>query len=42
MAVRGAASDLVLYLYDRVPLDGLESTGDTEPMEQLAEWDPNA
>ncbi len=42
MAMRGAASELVLYFYDRVPLDGVETTGDTEPMEQLAEWDPNA
>lgn len=42
MTVRGAASELVLYCYDRVPLDGLEITGDAEPMEQLANWDPNA
>jgi hypothetical protein len=42
MAMRGAASELVLYFYERVPLDGLETTGDTEPMEQLADWDPNA
>ncbi|MEV8325307.1 hypothetical protein [Kitasatospora sp. NPDC056731] len=42
MVIRGAASDLVLYCYARIPLDSLENTGDTEPMEQLAEWDPNA
>jgi hypothetical protein len=42
MAMRGAASELVLYFYERVPLDGLETIGDTEPMEQLADWDPNA
>ena len=42
MAMRGAASELVLYFYERVPLDGLETTGDTAPMEQLAGWDPNA
>ncbi|WP_371664654.1 maleylpyruvate isomerase N-terminal domain-containing protein [Streptomyces sp. NBC_00280] len=42
MAMRGAASELILYFYARVPLDGLETTGDTEPMDQLAEWDPNA
>lgn len=28
------------YFYERVPLDGLESTGDTEPMEQLADLGP--
>jgi uncharacterized protein (TIGR03083 family) len=42
LAVRGAASELVLYLYARIPFDALEITGDTEPMEQLAEWDPTA
>ncbi|MEU3466113.1 maleylpyruvate isomerase N-terminal domain-containing protein [Streptomyces sp. NPDC006733] len=42
LAMRGAASELVLYFYDRLPLDVLETTGDTEPMDQLAVWDPNA
>jgi len=42
LVLRGTASELVLYLYDRVPLDSLEITGDTEPMARLAEWDPNA
>jgi len=42
MTVRGAASELALYCYDRIPLDRLEVTGDAEPMEQLANWDPNA
>lgn len=42
MVMRGAASEMVLYFYDRVPFDGLEITGDSEPMEQLAEWDPTA
>ncbi|MFE0012700.1 hypothetical protein ACFVZX_40410, partial [Streptomyces erythrochromogenes] len=41
LAMRGTASELVLYFYARVPLDGLETIGDTEPMEQLADWDPN-
>lgn len=40
--MRGAASELVLYFYARVPLDGLENTGDTTPMEQLEDRDPNA
>ncbi|WP_433352017.1 hypothetical protein ACQPYV_17525 [Micromonospora saelicesensis] len=42
MAMRGTASDMVLYFYARVPLDDLETTGDIQPMEQLADWDPNA
>jgi len=40
--MRGTASELVLFVYDRVPLDGLQITGDIEPLEQLAGWDPNA
>lgn len=42
MVMRGAASELVLYFYERVPLDDLETIGDPEPMKLLAEWDPNA
>jgi hypothetical protein len=42
LVVRGAASELVLYFYERAPLDALETAGDTEPMERLADWDPNA
>ncbi|MEV7511517.1 maleylpyruvate isomerase family mycothiol-dependent enzyme [Streptomyces sp. NPDC091201] len=42
LVMRGTASDLVLYFYARLPMDDLENTGDTGPMEQLAEWDPNA
>ncbi|MEV7171282.1 maleylpyruvate isomerase family mycothiol-dependent enzyme [Streptomyces sp. NPDC093224] len=42
LVMRGTASDLVLYFYARLPMDALENTGDTRPMEQLAEWDPNA
>ena len=41
-AMRGAASELVLCFYERIPLDGLEFTGDTEPVEQLAAWVPDA
>jgi uncharacterized protein (TIGR03083 family) len=41
MTMRGAASELVLYCYDRIPLNSVEITGDSEPMEQLADWDPN-
>lgn len=42
LTMRGEARELVLYFYARLPLDSLECTGDTEPMEQLADWDPNA
>ncbi|MFB6890282.1 maleylpyruvate isomerase family mycothiol-dependent enzyme [Kitasatospora sp. NPDC056327] len=42
LVIRGAAGELVLYFYDRAPLDALEITGDTEPMDRLAVWDPNA
>ncbi|AWT46448.1 MULTISPECIES: maleylpyruvate isomerase family mycothiol-dependent enzyme [Streptomyces] len=42
LTMRGPASELVLYFYDRLPFDDLEITGDTEPMERLAEWDPTA
>ncbi|MEA5362489.1 maleylpyruvate isomerase N-terminal domain-containing protein [Amycolatopsis sp., V23-08] len=41
-AMRGPASELVLCFYDRVSLDGLEITGDIEPVERLAAWDPDA
>jgi uncharacterized protein (TIGR03083 family) len=41
LVMRGSASDLVLYCYDRIPLSSLEIVGNPEPMEQLAEWDPN-
>ncbi|MFF4344078.1 maleylpyruvate isomerase family mycothiol-dependent enzyme [Kitasatospora sp. NPDC001540] len=41
LVVRGPASDLVLYFYARLPFDRLEITGDTAPMDRLAEWDPN-
>ncbi|MFJ5884564.1 maleylpyruvate isomerase family mycothiol-dependent enzyme [Kitasatospora cineracea] len=41
LVVRGTASDLVLCFYARTPFEDLETTGDTEPMEQLAEWDPD-
>ncbi|GLY44594.1 hypothetical protein Amsp01_106170 [Amycolatopsis sp. NBRC 101858] len=42
VAMRGAASELVLCFYERVGLDGLELTGDIEPVEQLAGWNPDA
>ncbi|VVJ21842.1 Uncharacterised protein [Amycolatopsis camponoti] len=41
-AMRGTASELVLCFYEHVPLDSLEITGDIEPVEQLAAWEPDA
>jgi hypothetical protein len=36
--VRGAASDLILALFGRVPLDRLHLDGDHEVVEQLLGW----
>lgn len=41
-SVRGSASDLVLLLYGRVPLDSLKPEGDRRVFEQLIAWDPSA
>ncbi|MGW4527444.1 maleylpyruvate isomerase family mycothiol-dependent enzyme [Amycolatopsis sp. NPDC004378] len=41
-AMRGSASELVLCFYERFPLDGLEITGDIEPVKQLGAWNPDA
>ncbi|GIM90899.1 maleylpyruvate isomerase family mycothiol-dependent enzyme [Paractinoplanes toevensis] len=40
-SIRGTASDLVLVLYLRIPVDSLETTGDTHIFEQLIDWDPD-
>ncbi|WP_395243166.1 maleylpyruvate isomerase N-terminal domain-containing protein [Agromyces sp. MMS24-K17] len=42
VSVRGAASDLVLFFYGRIPLDSLEFEGDRRIFDQLAAWDPSA
>ncbi len=39
-AAHGTAGDLVLVLYDRVPLDTLRIDGDRRLFEQLRAWDP--
>jgi uncharacterized protein (TIGR03083 family) len=36
--IRGAASDLVLTLYKRIPLDDVEVDGDREAVEELLTW----
>jgi uncharacterized protein (TIGR03083 family) len=41
-SVWGTASDLVLLLYGRVPLDSLKLDGDRRIFEQLIDWDPSA
>ncbi|ANJ26021.1 maleylpyruvate isomerase N-terminal domain-containing protein [Agromyces aureus] len=40
-SARGTASDLVLFFYDRRPLEALEYTGDRRVFDQLAAWDPS-
>ena len=35
------ASDLVLFFYDRIPLDSVRAEGDRRIFEQLAAWDPS-
>jgi MDMPI C-terminal domain len=38
-SVRGAASDVVLALYDRIPLNSLELGGDVRVLDLLRAWD---
>ncbi|MET0828436.1 MAG: hypothetical protein ABWY26_02855, partial [Microbacterium sp.] len=40
-SARATASDLVLFFYDRIPLDSLEFDGDRRIFDQLADWDPS-
>jgi uncharacterized protein (TIGR03083 family) len=40
-SARGAASDLVLVLYDRIPIDSLDVVGDRRVLDQLRAWDPD-
>ncbi|MFB9234754.1 maleylpyruvate isomerase family mycothiol-dependent enzyme [Plantactinospora siamensis] len=39
-SARGAARDLVLAFYGRIPLDSLKLDGDRRLFDQLVEWDP--
>ncbi|MGW5556485.1 maleylpyruvate isomerase family mycothiol-dependent enzyme [Micromonospora sp. NPDC003944] len=42
VAVRGAASELVLYLYDRIPAESLHVDGDAGLLDLLRAWEPEA
>jgi uncharacterized protein (TIGR03083 family) len=37
----GTASELVLVLYDRIPINSLELEGDRRLLDQLSAWDPD-
>ena len=39
-SARGTASELVLALYGRMPVDSLELDGDRRLFDQLIAWDP--
>lgn len=40
-SARGTANELVLSLYDRIPVDSLKTDGDRLVFEQLSAWDPS-
>lgn len=40
LSIRATASDLVLFLYDRIPVDRLQLDGDRELLDQLLAWEP--
>lgn len=40
LALRGTASDLVLFLYDRIPADSLHLDGDPALLDKLLAWEP--
>ncbi len=39
-SARGTASELVLYFYDRIPVDSLQLDGDPRLLDQLHAWEP--
>ncbi|WP_053748827.1 maleylpyruvate isomerase family mycothiol-dependent enzyme [Streptomyces sp. MMG1533] len=39
-SVRGTASELVLFMYDRIPMDSLQIDGDGHLFDLLREWEP--
>ncbi len=41
VSARGTASDLVLFVYGRIPLESLEFERDRRIFDQLAAWDPS-
>jgi hypothetical protein len=42
VSARGTASELVLALYGRIPVDSLKLDGDRRIFDQLIAWDPDA
>ncbi|MFE7040347.1 hypothetical protein ACFU9X_13100 [Streptomyces atratus] len=40
-SARGTASELVLILHDRIPVNSLKLDGDRRLFEQLSAWDPD-
>ncbi|MFJ1654132.1 hypothetical protein ACIOC2_22680 [Streptomyces sp. NPDC088337] len=40
-SARGTASELVLILHDRIPINSLKLDGDRGLFEQLSAWDPD-
>lgn len=40
-SAEATASDLVLFFYDRIPLDSLNAKGDRRIFDRLAAWDPS-
>jgi hypothetical protein len=40
-SVRGTAADLVLALYERIPVDSLKVDGDRRVLDLLIAWDPD-
>lgn len=41
-SVRGTASELVLFMYDRIPADSLQIDGDAGLIDLLRAWEPDA
>ncbi|MCX5388545.1 maleylpyruvate isomerase N-terminal domain-containing protein [Streptomyces sp. NBC_00094] len=40
VSVRGTASELVLFIYDRIPAESLRIDGDTGLIDLLCDWEP--
>jgi hypothetical protein len=40
-SARGTAGEVVLVLYDRIPIDSLQLDGDRRLFYQLSAWDPD-
>jgi len=40
-SVRGTASDMVLWLYDRIPIESMQPHGNRRVFDLLRAWDPD-